>query len=144
MTAPGCIKLNENILVVIKNIVLEGLANNNMNGTILLLGDRLTLDIGSKLAGDKLTNVLDNLIRGGDLILRKDGVLVVALHVVDGKSGELLVVQVKVRSVGTKGLSINETNVKVGLDLLGKLKNLVANGISVGFFIVKVISKRKT
>lgn len=62
VTAPGSVKLNQNVLVGVHDDLIVVLGNNNSDGTILLLGNGLRLDAGLNLAGNEAVKELGNLL----------------------------------------------------------------------------------
>ncbi|KAI6760212.1 hypothetical protein HG531_013413 [Fusarium graminearum] len=117
VTTPGSVKLNKDILGVIKDDIVVALGNNNCDGTLLGLGDGLRLDAGLNLASVELLNELGDVVVG-DLLLLVEGELLVLDNLLDGERGELVGLEVQVTSVGTESLSIDGGEVDLALVLL--------------------------
>ena len=124
VTAPWCVKLKENIFVIIKDDILVIVRHNDLNGTFVLLWDRFGFDAGLNLAVNKVldegTNVLLSqflaLIEGEFLVL--DGLL-------NGEGGPFVDLKVQVTGVSTKGFGVNGGKADSALVLLG-------NGLELG------------
>lgn len=80
--------------------------DDNNDGAFLLLGNGLRLDTRLNFAIDDTLDEASNVVFGELLGLVK-GELGVLSNILDGKSWELLRVEVKVSSVGAKSLGIN-------------------------------------
>jgi hypothetical protein len=117
VTAPGSVELDQNILVGVHDNLIVVLCNNNSNGSIVLLRDRLGLDAGLDLAGNKVVKELGNLLCGEVSAL--EGELLVLLGVLDGEGGPLANLEVEVTGVLTEGLGVDGSKVDLALVLLG-------------------------
>jgi hypothetical protein len=117
VAAPGSVELNQNILVGVHDNLIVVLGNNNSDGTVLLLGNGLTLDARLDLASDKVIEELGNLLGGKVRALK--GELLVLLRVLDGKGGPLADLEVEVAGVLTKVLCVDGSKVDLALVLLG-------------------------
>ncbi len=109
MTAPGSVKLNENIDVVVKDDVLVVVRNHHMHWSFLLLRNGFRLDGWLNLALKHILDELANIVLGDLLVLIK-GVLQVLDSLVNGKSRELIDLEVQIASVRTVSLGINGGN----------------------------------
>lgn len=116
MATPWSVEFNEDVLVVIYDNVLVVFGNNNLNGTILGLGNRLRLDARLNLAVNKILNEFSNLFCGEFLGLIK-GKLLVLDGFLDSKSWEFFGIQVEVASVSAKSLGVNGSKVNLTLEL---------------------------
>lgn len=117
VTAPGSVELNQNILGVVKDDVVVALGDNNGDGTLLGLRDRLRLDAGLNLASAELLNELGNVVVG-DLLLLVEGELLVLDNLLDGERGELVGLEVQVTGVSTESLGVDSGEVNLALELL--------------------------
>jgi hypothetical protein len=120
VTAPGSVKLNKDILGVVKDDIVVALGNNNCDGTLLGLGDGLRLDAGLNLASVELLNELGDAVVG-DLLLLIEGELLVLDNLLDSERGELVGLEVQVTSVSTESLGVNGSEVDLALVLLPAL-----------------------
>ena len=84
MAAPWGVELDENVLCVVKDYVLVVVGDDDDNGAFLLLRDRLALNAGLDLAGDKVINESPNILVG-DLLGLIKGELLVLGNVLDCK-----------------------------------------------------------
>ena len=126
MTAPWCIELEEDILLVIENLSLVVVGNDDGDGTILVLRNGLRLDGRLDLAGNKVINELGDASKV-DLLGLVIGVLGVLANVLDSEGGPLANLKVQVTTVLAESLSINGSEVddtlvllSEGLELLGE------------------------
>lgn len=110
MSAPGSVKLDQHILLIVNDDLLVVAANNYGNRALLSLGNGLGLEARFNLA---VKNVLDKLadIIGINLLALVVRVLGVLGSVLDSESRELLGLQVEVASVSAEELSIEGNNV---------------------------------
>lgn len=92
------------------------MGNNNLNGTILGIRNRLRLDAWLNLAVNKILNEFSNIFFGEFLALIK-GKLLVLDGFLDSKSWENFGVQVEVASVSAKSLGVNSGKVNLTLKL---------------------------
>jgi hypothetical protein len=77
VSTPGSVEFNKDVLGLVTDNVLVVLSNNNFNGTIVRLGDRLRLERGLKFSSNKrvepgLDVGLDNLF---SLVIGELGIL---------------------------------------------------------------------
>lgn len=149
VSAPGSVKFNQDILLVVNDNLLVVAANNNSNRSLLSLGNGLRLEARVNLA---IKDVLDELadLLGINLLVLVVRVLGVLGGVLDSESRELLGLKVEVASVSAEELSIKGNNVNsstVGLGngteissellaLLGSLGEDVSQG-NTGLIIVE-------
>ena len=126
MTAPWCVELKENILLVVENLSLVVVGNDDGDGTILVLRNGLRLDGRLDLAGNKVINELGDASKV-DLLGLVIGVLGVLANVLDSEGGPLANLKVQVTTVLAESLSINGSEVddtlvllSEGLELLGE------------------------
>jgi len=126
VTAPWCIELEEDILLVIENLSLVVVGNDDGDGTILVLRNGLRLDGRLDLAGNKVINELGDASKV-DLLGLVIGVLGVLANVLDSEGGPLANLKVQVTTVLAESLSINGSEVddtlvllSEGLELLGE------------------------
>lgn len=110
MSAPGSVKLDQDILLVVNDNLLVVAANNHSNRALLSLGNGLGLEARVNLA---VKDVLDELadILGINLLVLVVRVLGVLVSVLDSESRELLGLQVEVASVSAEELSVEGNNV---------------------------------
>lgn len=110
VSAPGSVKFNQDILLVVNDNLLVVAANNNGNRSLLSLGNGLGLEARLNLA---VKDVLDELadILGIDLLVLVVRVLGVLGSILDSESRELLGLKVEVTSVSAEELSIKGNNV---------------------------------
>lgn len=116
MATPWGVEFNEDVPVVVYDNVFIVVGNNNLNGTVLGLGNRLGLDAGLNLAVNKILNEFSNILFGDFLGLIK-GKLLVLNGFLDSKSWEFFGVQIEVASVSAKGLGVNGGKVNLTLEL---------------------------
>lgn len=149
VSAPGSVKFDQDILLVVNDNLLVVAANNNSNRSLLSLGDGLGLEARVNLA---VKDVLDEFadILGIDLLVLVVRVLGVLGSVLDSESRELLGLKVEVASVSAEELSIKGNNVNSStvalsngteisselLALLGSLGEDVSQG-NTGLIIVE-------
>ena len=110
VSTPRGIIFNENILLVIKNNVLVGMGDDDRNRALLGLRNGLRLDARLNLAFDNLLNELANIL-GLQFLLLVIRILGMLHGVLNGKSRELLGVEVKVASMSAEQLGVNGGNV---------------------------------
>lgn len=122
VSTPWGIEFKENILLVVDDEFLVGVANDNGDGLILGLWDRLGLDTGLDLtADDALDEVTDGL--EGDFLGLVEWIFVVVQGILDGEGGEFLWLKVKVGGVGAESLCVNSSKVDQALEFLGERLN---------------------
>jgi hypothetical protein len=141
VSAPGSVKLDQDILLVVNNDLLVVAANNNGNRSLLSLGNRLGLEARVNLAVEDILDELADIL-GINLLVLVVRVLGVLGGVLDSESRELLGLKVEVAGVSAEELSIESNNVDsstVGLGngteisselltLLGSLSEDVSQG----------------
>ena len=118
MTAPWCVELDEDVLLVVHNHFLVVLGHDDSHGAILLLWDRLALDAGFELAADKLVTELANDLLS-ELLLLVQGVFLSLDGILDGKGGPRANLEVEVLAVLAVGLCVEGGEVDLALVLLG-------------------------
>lgn len=106
MTAPWCVKFEENILLVVDDNVLVVVCYDDLDGTTLLLRDWLRLDAGLNLAINEVLNECSNIIVG-ELLGLVEWELLVLDGFLDGKGGPLAVFEIEITSVRAKGFGVN-------------------------------------
>lgn len=118
VSAPGSVKFNQDILLVVNDNLLVVAANNNSNRSLLSLGNGLGLEARVNLA---IKDVLDELadLLGINLLVLVVRVLGVLGGVLDSESRELLGLKVEVASVSAEELSIKGNNVNSAAVALG-------------------------
>lgn len=118
VSAPGSVKFNQDILLVVNDNLLVVAANNNSNRSLLSLGNGLGLEARVNLA---IKDVLDELadLLGINLLVLVVRVLGVLGGVLDSESRELLGLEVEVASVSAEELSIKGNNVNSATVALG-------------------------
>ena len=104
VTAPWCIELNEDVLGLVQDNVGVVLSDNSGNRA-LLFRNRLALDAGLNVAGNKVVKELGNVLLRN--VLAGEGELLVLLSVLDGESRPFADLEVQVGSVLAEGLGIN-------------------------------------
>lgn len=143
MSAPGSVKLDEHVLVVVDDVLLIGVGDNDVDGAALVLGGGLRLDAGLDLASDVVLDVLANSL-GRKLLVLVQGVLLVLDGVLDGKGGPLADLEVEVRAVLTKGLCVNGGEVDLALVLLGDGLELLGELLALLGSLGEDVGKRQT
>lgn len=121
VSAPGCVELEENVLVVVDDEVLVALGDDYSGTGLLLLGDGLALDAGLDLAGDKVLNErADSLLANvlGSALLGV-GELLVLGDVLDGERGPAADLEVQVAGVLAESGSVDGSEVDLSAVLLG-------------------------
>lgn len=95
------------------------MGDDDLNGTFLLLGYWLRLNASLDLAINKVLNELADVVMGDFLLLavRELGVF---HRILNGKSRPLAILEVQVRSMGSKSLGINGGEIDSSLMLLGE------------------------
>jgi hypothetical protein len=127
VTAPRSIVLYEHILGIIIHNLLIIMRDNNVNGPILLLRDRLRLDAGLQFPVDEVLNELFDVLVSNLLALIV-GELLVFGRFLDSESGELVDLEVEVTSMSTESFSINDSEVNLALVLDSNGFDLVCQG----------------
>lgn len=128
MTAPGCVELNQDILLVVHDDLLVVLGDNDGNRAVLLLRNGLRLDAGLNLAGNE---VVDESADGcsGDLSA-SEGELLVLGGVLNSESGPLADLKVQVAGVLAESLGVDGSDVELAFDLLGNRLEEVSEGLA--------------
>lgn len=122
MATPGCVELDEDILLVVHDDVFVVLRDDNGDGAVVVLGDRVGLDAGLELSGDKVIDEFGNVL-GRELLVLRVGVLLVVSRVLDGKGGPLLL-EVQVSGVLAERGGINGGKVELALVLCSQVCEL--------------------
>lgn len=110
VTAPWCVELEKNILVVVKDEVVVVVGNDNGDRALLLLWDGLGLDAGLDLSGNEVINKLANVL-SGNLLGLLVGELLVLVRLLDGEGGPLANLEVEVAGVLAEGLGVDGSEV---------------------------------
>lgn len=120
VSTPGSVVLDKDILLVFLHNLLEVVANDDSDGSLLGLGDGLGLDAGFNLAGEDILDEFANFLGVKLLVLvvRVLGVLGALSDFLDSESGELLGLKVEIAGVGTEELSIKGHDVDLSTVLL--------------------------
>lgn len=121
VAAPGCVELEEHVLVVVDHDVLVILGHDNGDWALLLLRDRLALDARLELAGDVVVDEGADVL-GADVLgaaLLGVGELLVLLRVLDGESGPGAGLEVEVGGVLAEGGGVDGGEVDLAAVLLG-------------------------
>lgn len=118
MTAPRGVELDEDVLSVVEDDLLVVVGNDDGDGAVLLLGNRLALDAGLHLAA---AEVVDELGDGldGDVLGLLEGELLVLDRVLDGERRPLANLEVQVARVLAERLGVDGGKVDLALVLLG-------------------------
>lgn len=127
VTAPWCIELNEDVLGLVQDNVGVVLSDNSGHRT-LLFRNRLTLDAGLNVAGNKVVKELGNVLLRN--VLAGEGELLVLLSVLDGESRPFADLEVQVGSVLAEGLGINGGKANLTLVLLGDRPEIVGKRLA--------------
>jgi hypothetical protein len=121
VSAPWCVELEQDILIVLDHDVLVVLGDHNSDWTVLLLWDRLALnawlDVASQEVIDELADGL--LAEIADGALGCEWELLVLLCVLDGEGGPLADLEVEVAGVLTERLSVDRGEVELAFVLFG-------------------------
>lgn len=117
VTTPWCVKLNQNILLVVKYNVIVVLGDNNCDWTILLLWDRLALDAWLKFTSDKVIDVFANALCG-DLFGLGEWELLVLGNVLDRDGWPLADLEVEVTAMLSECFCVDCGKGDLALDLL--------------------------
>jgi hypothetical protein len=122
VSTPWSVELEQHILVAVNDDFLVVLGDDDGGGAFLLLGDRLALDAGLELAGNKVGDELGQLLGGESRGITSFGVweLLVLDGVLDGESGPRADLKVEVASVLTESGRVNGSEVDLALVLLGE------------------------
>lgn len=106
VTAPWCIELHENILVIVQNDVFVVVRHDNLYRAILLFGDGFRLDAWLHLPVDKILNELANffLCERFALVQRE---LLIFDSLLDRKGGPFVGLEVQVVSVSTESFGVD-------------------------------------
>lgn len=116
VAAPWSVEFNEDVLVVVDNNFFIVVGNNNLNGAVLGLGNRLWLDAWLNLAVNEILNEFSNILLCKLLALVKRKLLVLG-GFLDSERWEFFGVKVEVACVSAKGLGINSGKVDLTLEL---------------------------
>jgi hypothetical protein len=127
VTTPRSVELDEDILGVVLHDLIVVMRNNNVNRSFLLLGNRFRLDAGFHLpVNESLDEFID--FTKGNLLALIIGKFLILDRLLDGESREPVSLEVKVGSVGTKGLGINGGEIDLALMLDGNGFELFSKG----------------
>jgi len=120
VSAPGGVKLDENILLVVDDKVLVALGDDDSGTSLLLLGDGLALDAGLDFASDKVLNERSDRLLGKVLgrALLGVGELLVLGDVLDGERGPGADLEVQVAGVLAESGSVDGSEVDLSAVLL--------------------------
>jgi hypothetical protein len=143
VSAPWCVKLNEDILLVIENNLVVVLGDNNSDWAVLRLWDSLRLDRWIDLSIGKVINKLANVLRG-DLLGLVVWELLVLGGLLDGECGPLVSLEVKVASVLSEGLGVNGSEVDLALVLLSDGLELLGECVTLLCGLGEDVGERKT
>lgn len=117
VTAPRGVEFKQDILVIVDDKILVAMAHDNSDRALLGLRNGLGLDAGINLAVKDILDEFANLL-GVNFLRLVIGVLGVLGGLLDGESGELLGLQVKVAGVGTEQRGVEGNDVDVTTVLL--------------------------
>jgi hypothetical protein len=107
--------------------LLVVIRNNNVDGSILLLGDWLRLDARGHLSIDKLLNELIDILVSNLLALVK-GKFLILDRLLDSESWEFANLEIEVGGMGTEGFGINNSEVDLALVLDSNGSDLFCKG----------------
>ena len=141
MTAPGSVKLQQDILVIVDDKFLVAEANNNGDGALLGLRNRLRLDAGINLAIKNILDELANLL-GINLLGLVVGVLGVLGGLLDGKSRELFGLQVQIAGVGPESLRVKGDDVNLTTVLFSNRAEVLGEFLALFLSLGKNVSQR--
>ncbi len=114
MAAPGSVKLNEDVLVVIDDNLIIVVSYDNLNWAFLVLGDRFRLDTWLNLTINKFLDEYSDIFLGKLLALVK-GKFLILDGFLDGEGREFLGVEVEVAGVSAKRFGVNGGEVEFAL-----------------------------
>lgn len=119
MTTPWRIEFQKDILVVVEDNIFVVVRNDDSNGTLLLLWNRLRFDTRFNLAIDKgLDEIADVLLR--KLLGLVEWEFLILDSLLNGEGRPLANFEVEVAGVGTKSFGVNGCEVDCTFVLLGK------------------------
>lgn len=118
MAAPGSVEFDENVFIGFHDDVFVVVRYDDLDGTVLLLGDWLALDAGLDLAVDEVLDEITDFLLG-ELLALIQGELLVLDGFLNGKGGPLVHFEVQVPGVGAKGFGVNDGEVDLALVFLG-------------------------
>lgn len=117
MTAPWCVKFEEDVVLIIDDYVFVIMGDNDLDVAFLLLGNRLRLDTGLHLAINEILDECTNII-GGELLALVKGEFLVLHGLLNGESGPLVNFEVQITSVSAERLGVNGREAERSLVLL--------------------------
>lgn len=117
VSTPRSVKLDEDVLGIIKNNILIVVCNNHCDWAFLFLGDWLGFDAGLQLAINKALDKCSNVLFSQRISL--EGVLLVLGNLLDGERREFVGWEVQVGCMCAECLCVNDCNVDDAFMLLG-------------------------
>lgn len=106
VTAPGGIKLKQNIVVVVQNNFLIVVGDNDLDRALLLLWNRLRLDAGVNLAVNEVLDKCADLVVC-DFLFLVEGEFLILDSLLDSESWPFAIFEVEVASVCAERLGVN-------------------------------------
>lgn len=129
VAAPGCVELDQDVLLIVQDDVFVVVRDDDLDGPFLSFWNRLRLDAGRDLAGQKVVDELADALFGelGALI---EGELLVLDGLLDGEGGPLGGVEVEVLAVLAEGFGVDRGEVDLALVFLGNGLELFGEGFA--------------
>ena len=118
MATPRGVELEQDILLVVLDDLVVIVRHYDRDGAVLLLGHGLALDARLDLARHVIVD------KGADVLLGKllglvEGELLVLGHILDGKGGPFVDLEVQIAGVSAEGAGVDGGEVDLALVLLG-------------------------
>lgn len=140
MSAPWGVELDQDILLVVHDNLLVVLGDDDSDWAIVGLWDRLALDGRLDLARDKVGHELLNVL-GVDLLILREGELLVLVDLLDRESGPLANLEVEVACVLTEGLGVDSGEGDLALVLLSDRLELLSKVVTLGSLLGEDVSE---